>query len=213
MTGVLPGHNGWSVAMQNEDDHIRLDTRLAGQLKRYHTWPIIGQQTIAEHTWQLLRIYFSVIDKPEMRHVYYLMFHDVGELAVGDIPYPVKQNNPILKEEMDWLEHKSLMAQLEYWDAYRMLPLGDDDRTFLKHIELMEMAEFGMDQVILGNDTGLIIADRCLKSIFTSSPCARLCIYVIMRLGLFTRQRISRLTWEWDKWWIVEQWEGLNASE
>ena len=79
---------------------VRLDAR-RWTLRRYHTWPIIGQQTIAEHCWQLMRIYMCVVDKLDIHMIRHIQFHDIGEHFTGDIPYPVKHDNPKLKEPTD----------------------------------------------------------------------------------------------------------------
>jgi 5'-deoxynucleotidase YfbR-like HD superfamily hydrolase len=152
------------------DDCVRIDTRLAGQIRRYHTWPITGQQTIAEHCWQILRIYLSVVDDVDPHMVYHIAFHDIGEHYTGDIPYPVKRDNPRLKGEMDFLEQKSQAAQMEYWGSFKQVVLSDYDKKLFKQIEMIEMAEFGIDQMLFGNNHGYIIANRCCKSCIQTHP-------------------------------------------
>ena len=130
-----------------QDDPVRLDTRIAGQLRRYHTWPIIGQQTIAEHCWQLMRIYMCVVDKLDIHMIRHIQFHDIGEHFTGDIPYPVKHDNPKLKELIDSIEMRAQVTQLDYWNSFHPIALTDQDRVLFKQIELTEMAEFGLDQM------------------------------------------------------------------
>src|SRR6516164_2405457 len=103
--------------MPVDDDSIRLDTRLAGQVRRYHTWPILRGQSIAEHCWQLTRIYLSVAaGTPDVNMLLHIQTHDIGEHFTGDIPYPVKSRHPELKRHMDYLEQMSQVAQTQYWD-------------------------------------------------------------------------------------------------
>ena len=199
------------------DDTVRLDTRLAGQVHRYHTWPITGQQTIAEHTWQMLRIYMCVAERYETHLIYHIVFHDIGEHYTGDIPYPVKSNNPKLKEQMDMLEQRSLATQLDYWNLVPMGTLTDRDKQFVKQIEMVEMAEFGMDQMCLGNIHGTIIANRCLEAVYKIQPppCSGLIQYVIKRLQLFYRQYNPSVIVEHpvEPWWLVDQWRKLNEGK
>jgi 5'-deoxynucleotidase YfbR-like HD superfamily hydrolase len=197
----------------NTDECVRLDTRLAGQIRRYHTWPILGQQTIAEHCWQLLRIYMSVVDKQDPHMIRHMIFHDIGEHFTGDIPYPVKSQNPQLKEQVEFLEQRSYATQLEYWDAFRQTFLSAEDKKLFKQIELVEMAEFGMDQVALGNQHGMIIADRCLKAVYENSPNPRLVTYILKRINLFTRQICTTIVNMEEEWWYEQNWEKLNASK
>lgn len=192
-----------------EDTPIRLDTRLAGQLRRYHTWPIIGEQTIAEHTWNVMRIYMSVCEDIDPKVVYYIQFHDIGENAVGDLPFPVKRDNQSLKEVVDNIEDISRVMQLEYWDAFREVFLGEENKTLCKSIELIEMAEFGLDQMNLGNHHGCIIADRCLHSVYDRSPPPRLARYVARRLLLFEEQYTFSIP-QMD-WWSAKKWGDIDV--
>lgn len=198
------------------DDTVRLDTRLAGQLRRYHTWPITGQQTVAEHTWQMLRIYTSVALEINPAMVFRIMFHDIGEHATGDLPYPVKRDNPDLKAQIDMLEQRSYITQLDHWDALtNERAITDDEGRLMKHIELVEMAEFGLDQMCLGNHHGVIIANRCLEAVYKIQPppCARLAHYVITRLRLFYQQYTSKVGCPLNDWWLIDPWSKLNESK
>ena len=196
----------------NDDECVRLDTRLAGQIRRYHTWPIVGQQTIAEHCWQILRIYMAVVEQVDPFMITHIVFHDIGEHFTGDIPYPVKRDNQHLKEEIDFLEQKSYMTQLHYWDSFHMVRLNDEEKKLFKLIELTEMAEFGLDQVCLGNQHGWIVAERCLRAVYEGKPSSRLARYVAKRIGLFFRQHTTNDIIYDDDWWFQEKWEELHAN-
>src|SRR5262245_18740874 len=113
--------------MPADDDRIRIDTRISGKLKRFHTWPITGSQTVAEHSWQVMRIYLIIVDIIDPRFIYYIQFHDIGEQSVGDVPYPIKQNNPILKEALDHMEWASMIDQLDYWNVKMNLALSREE--------------------------------------------------------------------------------------
>lgn len=194
---------------ESEDSPVRLDTRLSGQVRRYHTYPIIGQQTIAEHCWQIMRIYCSVVDRVDPHMVIHITFHDIGETSIGDLPYPVKSENHKLKEEADYLEQRSRYLQLDYWDAFKQVLLTEEDKKLFKQIELIEMAEFGMEQMCLGNGYAFIVADRCLRNVYQNQPCARLVQYVIKRVSLFFKQYKNTLRGAVDDWWSIIKWEEL----
>lgn len=210
MTGTPLELNGWrGDTMENRDsaDPIRIDTRLSGQIKRYHTWPIIGQQTIAEHTWQLLRIYFAVEKEPDIRVIYSIVFHDVGETKTGDMPYPIKRDNPALKEMVDGLEARSQADQMEYWGSFRQNLVTPKEYDFLKQIHLIEMWEFGLDQVNMGNAYAFIIADRCLKSLYEQNPSVPIRKYVITRLRLWGIQCPTCGIYDTaNDWWRSYNW-------
>jgi 5'-deoxynucleotidase YfbR-like HD superfamily hydrolase len=193
-----------------EDNLVRLDTRLSGQLRRYHTWPIIGQQTVAEHCWQIMRIYCSVVDTLDPHMIQHIMFHDIGETFIGDLPYPVKSENEELKKGLDFLEQKSCYQQLEHWDAFRSVLLSDADKKLFKQIEFIEMAEFGMDQMCLGNDYGYIIANRCLRKVYQDEPNIRLVQYTMKRIELFNEQYKHLLKDSLGDWWSAVAWHTLE---
>ncbi len=194
------------------DEAIRFDTRLAGNVVRYHTWPTIQNQTIATHTWNLLRIYFSIADQIEITIVYHIIFHDVGEITTGDLPYPIKAENPFLKEQLDIIENVAILKQMEHWRSFKQVYLDDSDKKLVKQIELMEMAEFGMEEVCLGNSHGFVVADRCLKALYDWKPCNRLIDYVILRLDIYFKQYVLSVKGPWDlhEWWRISKWEGLK---
>ena len=200
--------------MQDKDDNcVRLDTRLAGQVIRYHTWPNVKQQNIAEHCWQLMRIYLSVVDKIDPNMIRHIVFHDIGEHFTGDIPYPVKRDNQQLKELVEFMELKSQAAQLEYWNAFQQVRLTDADKVLFKQIELTEMAEFGLDQLAFGNSHGYIIADRCLKAVHEQKPPPKLAEYIVKRLEIFYEQSRFQLMELLRDWWEPDEWERFYVSK
>ena len=192
------------------DDCVRLDTRLAGQVRRYHTWPTIKNQSIAEHTWQMIRIYLCVCKKPDPNIMYHIMFHDIGEHYTGDIPYPVKSENKELKERMDMLETRSMLLQLNYWGSFHQCYISDEDRALCKMIELVEMAEFGLDEMVLGNSHGFVIANRCLYAVFNMRPPDKLVLYICTRLNVFGAQYPMHMEGDW---WDPIKWEHAHATE
>jgi 5'-deoxynucleotidase YfbR-like HD superfamily hydrolase len=196
-----------------DDDAVRLDFRLSGQLQRYHTWPTIGKQTVAEHCWQIIRIYLCVVDKADPHMIRHAMFHDIGETFTGDLPYPVKSENADLKRQLDYLEDRSRLMQLEYWDAFRQTFLSKEDKILFKQIELTEMAEFGMDQMCLGNNHAFIIADRCLRKVYEDDTGTRLVQYIVSRLNIFHKQYKVMLSDSLGDWWYVERWHKKLTKE
>lgn len=120
--------------------------RLALSVKRYHTWPTIQQQTVADHTCQLLRIYAEIFGPPEAEVTMYILEHDMEELHTGDLPYPVKVRYPGVREALRPVEE----------DARHMLgtskrQLWEELHKRVKVCDLLEMHEFGQVEVALGN--------------------------------------------------------------
>ena len=140
---------------------VRDDARLAGQVSRYHTWPHTRQQSVGEHSWQVARILMSIA--PFRWHlVQYAVLHDIGELTTGDIPYPIKKDNPALQSVMDQLETDTLQSLTRDWGMrLPVLRLEKHDKAIFKLAEFIEMWEFGWEEVLRGNRFAERVRDRC----------------------------------------------------
>lgn len=131
----------------------RGDTRMAGRVTRYHTWPLVTRQDISQHSWQVWRIVRAIFGSEIPWDVTeQIMLHDVGELRTGDAPYPIKRDNPDLKAIMDRLEDKALAEQ-----AVKLQPLSALWRWRIKVAHTIEMMELGMDELAAGNHFGSTI--------------------------------------------------------
>jgi hypothetical protein len=125
---------------------ILSNARFAGSVLRYHTWPTIQRQTVADHTWHVLRIWFQIWGPLSPAVSSHLLWHDAGELVLGDLPFPVKGNNPRLKHECEVVEEK---AVTDMGGAPNGL-LGYN-KVRAKACDLVEMWEFGWMEAQLGN--------------------------------------------------------------
>jgi hypothetical protein len=104
-----------------EDDRVNREAveysaRTAGGVRRYHTWPVLRPQTVAEHTWHVMRIWWQVYGPMSPAVSSYLLLHDAGEGQAGDVQFGAKRRYPELKAS-----------------------------------DLLEMAEFAADEMLMGN--------------------------------------------------------------
>lgn len=139
---------------------ILKNQRFAGQVKRYHTWPTLQSQTNADHTWHVMRIYVQLfagyIAGPHEAALGYIMYHDIGEIKTGDLPFPVKSENPFLKDTFDNLEDGARVGM----GIYRMPAIDPNTKMRIKLCDLLEMWEFGQQEYAMGNTyAGPIIED------------------------------------------------------
>lgn len=136
----------------------KMTSRWAGQVRRYHTWPVIRQQTIGEHSWNLLRMYYEIFDELPERIAVYLVYHDVPELKVGDPPYPIKKDNPTLKMEMDRLEQEAL-------DSFGIVlpPLSVYEKLRVKVCDGLDCWEYAREEIAMGNTTFHVVVTRIKK--------------------------------------------------
>ena len=126
-------------------EQIYRSTYLAGKVKRYHTWTMLQQQTIAEHCWRVATIYVEIFGLPRAEVLYYCLHHDSGELWTGDLPFGIKTHLEIgiamNRAEAEGLE--KLKIQLP--------ELTHEERVRCKICDLMEMWETGTHEYNLGN--------------------------------------------------------------
>ena len=120
---------------------------LAGCVKRYCSWPMIHEQTVAQHCWRVACIFVEVFGMPRAEVLYYCLHHDSGELFAGDVPFGVKAQVPGLKEAMDHAETNGLRAL-----GIKLPDLTKEERIQVKICDLLEMHEHGEHEVRLGNE-------------------------------------------------------------
>jgi hypothetical protein len=121
--------------------------RLAGQVKRYHTWPVHREQSVGEHTWQLMRIWLQIFGELLPIETKQLLWHDAGELVTGDPPFPIKAQNPSLKELYEVLDRDALVRM----SAGPQIPKTVQTKVRAKVCDLVEMYEFGVIELLMGN--------------------------------------------------------------
>lgn len=121
---------------------------------RYHTWPMLRRETVAEHTWHVLVLWDRLFGMPQPLVVRQVLYHDVGEMYTGDIPFPVKRDHPALGEMVSDLEvdARNLMG-------VPMPPLAPPDKWRLRVCDLIDMLEVGYRERMMGNKFATPIID------------------------------------------------------
>jgi 5'-deoxynucleotidase YfbR-like HD superfamily hydrolase len=127
-------------------EKIYASRHLAGMVKRYSTWPMLRQQTVAEHCWRVACIYVEIFGLPRAEILYYCLHHDSGELWAGDLPFLIKKSDPVLQQAM----LKAEATGLRMLDI--VLPeLSELERAQVKISDLLEMHETGKVEYAMGN--------------------------------------------------------------
>lgn len=130
------------------------NARLAGDVMRYHTWPTLQRQTVAAHTWHIMRIYYQIWGPLPPEISTFILWHDTGELRTGDPPYPVKAKNPEFKRLHDQLEQEAVRDM-----GGSAAELAEPLKTRAKACDLIEMLEFGHIEALMGNQFAQPIID------------------------------------------------------
>jgi 5'-deoxynucleotidase YfbR-like HD superfamily hydrolase len=142
------------------DDTFTHQLAHSGRVRRYHTWAVHHQQTVGEHCWQVSRVYTAIFGRPEADVAHYIAHHDSAELVVGDPPFPIKARNPILKAAYDSLETIALQEL-----GVALPALSPRERARVKLCDLVEMHEFGLLEVEMGNRHAREVVDNTLAAI------------------------------------------------
>jgi 5'-deoxynucleotidase YfbR-like HD superfamily hydrolase len=126
--------------------------RSAGYTKRFHTVQIIGEQTVAEHSYHVAMLCVRLsYGSPSSDLLMAALYHDLAETVTGDIPAPAKWRYPGLKNEL-------LKIESEFEDEYFLnSDLTNNEILILKHADGLELASFCIDQIMLGNKNMIII--------------------------------------------------------
>jgi 5'-deoxynucleotidase YfbR-like HD superfamily hydrolase len=143
---------------------------LSGRVRRYHTHVANPQQNLAEHQWGVAAILLRINPRCSRTLLIHALTHDVGEVRVGDLPAPVKWNNPDIAEAHNDLENDELQQALGWQDD----GLTQEEQDWLKAADLLELVTFAHYEMERGN--------RLMQD--------------VLRNG---RDRIISLMWTWHK--------------
>lgn len=143
---------------------MKFDGRRAGQVVRYHTHPTVQRQTVADHSWHVLRIYMEIWGAPEPHMTAWIVHHDSAEHIVGDVPFGAKERIPDLGPRLRLAEEEIVRQAVP---ACGGKPLEDWEQWRLKACDLLEMVEFGREETRLGNSYGQQVVDAAGRALMT----------------------------------------------
>jgi 5'-deoxynucleotidase YfbR-like HD superfamily hydrolase len=125
---------------------IYASQHLAGMVTRFHTWPMLRKQTIAEHCWRVAGIYCEIFGLPRAEVLYFCLHHDSGELWSGDVPFKLKEKMPELGKAMREAEKTGLRML-----NIKLPEITDLEKIKVKISDLLEMHETGWIEYSMGN--------------------------------------------------------------
>jgi 5'-deoxynucleotidase YfbR-like HD superfamily hydrolase len=74
--------------------------REGGGVKRHHTYKMVGEDTVGNHTFNMLNLLLVFQPDASSNLIKAVLWHDIAERFVGDTPSPVKKNFPAIKEAL-----------------------------------------------------------------------------------------------------------------
>lgn len=115
-------------------------------MKRYHTFPIIGEQTVGHHSHRVALILVYLTDgKLSTNLLKAALFHDLAEIHTGDIPATTKWAHPSISDLLHVIE-----ASFEMEHQIRVV-LTEKETKLLKTADMCELMLFAEEQYRLGN--------------------------------------------------------------
>jgi 5'-deoxynucleotidase YfbR-like HD superfamily hydrolase len=141
---------------------------LASLVKRYHTWPTLRIETIAEHSHGVAMLYMRMFVDPmdgdtlmrvtNLHAVRWILENDLAELWSGDAPFPVKMRFPNMREAHKEVEREANMAL-----GVRVPQLPVREARRVKACDLLQMYLFGLHERRMGNTYALPIVRDALS--------------------------------------------------
>lgn len=178
---------------------VRNDGRLAGRVIRYHTWPHIRPQTVAEHSWQLLRILLVIWPEAPSTVLSYIVRHDCGELTTGDMPFPVKRDNPVLAHEASRIEDEGLALQVRTGFLPDIPDATPSQRWAVKLAEFVEMWEWALEELLMGNQFARLVEQRCREAVWERirSDVRKMMVGEQLEIAHRAKEYVERRSREW----------------
>lgn len=146
--------------------NIEKDPRHGLQVRRYHTWRVLQSQSVGEHSAQIMRILLTVDPYVDRHLLVHCVLHDIGEMT-GDLPYPSKKNDKVLKERMDIGELRVHRDMTECFMLPPPVKLSQEDETLFKFCEYVEMWEHCTQERNMGNRYATVMMSRMLLAAST----------------------------------------------
>jgi 5'-deoxynucleotidase YfbR-like HD superfamily hydrolase len=139
------------------------DPRMAGGIRRWHIWPVLQQQTVAEHSWNVARVLLAIWPDAPRELVIEALFHDCGEISTGDPPSTLKQRYPALRDIYSKMEYEVRLGMVLPWGLPPPQRVTEPERWVLKMADMIEMWEFVQSERLLGNRFVTVMSIQILE--------------------------------------------------
>jgi 5'-deoxynucleotidase len=137
--------------------------RDAGAITRSHTLRrVFTHRNVAEHSYGVAMLILLLYRHdggamPPAALLAAALAHDLSEIATGDVPAPVKRDNPELKAELNRITTA--------WEEKHHLRFGlsVDEQALLKWCDNAEFALYALEEVTAGNRFFMVYLERIIN--------------------------------------------------
>lgn len=134
-----------------------LSLRASGLVKRWHVITTLREQTVAEHSAQALSLLLLLHPDPSIRLIKAILWHDSSELKCGDVPSPVRRENPEL--DAAYRRAERALAKKSH-PSYAEIELTLTEKQWLQAVDVLELWLHCHDETMLGNQHFYVIEQR-----------------------------------------------------
>lgn len=137
-------------------DKLRL-MRQAARVERMHTQPLARQQTVGEHTFNVIALIDMVAPEMTINLWRAALYHDIPEAITGDMPGNIKWKYEGLAKSLEQVEENII-------SAYRLgINLAQKEENVLKFCDTMELAIFCIEEAERGDRNAIRVAYNCIR--------------------------------------------------
>lgn len=122
-----------------------LAVREGGYVQRVHTMPHLSHYNVAQHAWNATALLLLLHPDPSLDLIKHVMFHDVAERWIGDLPYPARKEHAALGAA----ESSALAAVDQVLDICDSLSVTEN--YWLDALDMLEFFMWCNDELSLGN--------------------------------------------------------------
>jgi hypothetical protein len=127
-----------------------ISLRASGHVRRWHTMHALLDQDVAAHCAQALSLLLMLHPNPSIRLIKAVLWHDSGERVTGDGPSTGKIRFPALKAAFTNAE-MTVAAEDHHAFGTAMAALTNEDLSWLRAVDLIELAMHCGDELMVGN--------------------------------------------------------------
>lgn len=156
----LQTDNGRSAALTEAIRRVWA-AREGGHVRRCHVVQHLGHYDVAQHSYNALSLLLVLHPNPSLQLIKAVLWHDVGERWLGDMPSPAKAADETLCKIYEDLEARVLALRLGL-DVSQLQP---EERAWLRAVDTVELLMWCNEQLCLGSHVVAHWVSRLEKSL------------------------------------------------
>lgn len=161
------------------------EIRKGGQVKRYHTVPMLNNDSVAQHSWGVAVILLDIKPNASAELIKAALYHDVTEYYTGDVPATTKWANPGIKKQLDELE--TMYEQV----LDIRVPLAGNERQLVKYADMADLVLNCLHEYKMGNRYAKVLIERGMGKLSeTTNP---LCAVYHIEFEKYVREEMKNV--------------------